>query len=375
MIDETDAVHDVPADAGAAGADQPGATPVSDPATSDVQHNEPTPHALCRNCGTELTGAFCAACGQRAHLHRSLLALGHDLLHGVFHFEGKVWRTLPELLLRPGRLTRRYIEGERTKFVSPMALYLFTVFLTFAVFALLGSAHVDTDVVPGSPDWRAAQGDTLERLTADLEATRARLADPATPAEELTILRAQIKEIETTKAVIEALAAGDWQRLQTIEDGEADAASHTPWPAPGGRIDRFLKRLQANPDLLGYKIKTNAYKYSWGLIPLSIPFVWLLFFWRRDIPVYDHAIFVTYSISFMMLFGFVLSLLAAIGVPDAIWGIALVTVPPLHLYKHLRGAYQLSRLGAIVRLGLLTIFIVVILASFLLLLVLAGAFM
>ena len=49
------------------------------------------------------------------------------------HFEGKIWRTLPLLVWRPGELTRRYIDGERAKFVSPIALFLFFVFLMFAV--------------------------------------------------------------------------------------------------------------------------------------------------------------------------------------------------------------------------------------------------
>ena len=83
----------------------------------------------CLNCGAQVTGAYCSACGQRLHLHRTLTSIGHDILHGVFHFEGKLWRTLPELFLRPGQLTRRYIDGERAKFISPMALYLFTVFV------------------------------------------------------------------------------------------------------------------------------------------------------------------------------------------------------------------------------------------------------
>ncbi len=60
----------------------------------------------------------------------------HDLLHGVLHFEGKIWRTLPMLAWRPGELTRRYIDGERAKFVSPIALFLFSVFLMFAVVKL-----------------------------------------------------------------------------------------------------------------------------------------------------------------------------------------------------------------------------------------------
>ena len=81
-----------------------------------------TQEQACLNCGTALAGDYCHACGQRAHVQRSLQAFGHDLLHGVFHFEGKIWRTLPMLAWRPGELTRRYIDGERAKFVSPMAL-------------------------------------------------------------------------------------------------------------------------------------------------------------------------------------------------------------------------------------------------------------
>ena len=87
----------------------------------------------CLNCGAMLVGAHCHACGQKAKVHRTLAAYGHDLLHGVFHFEGKIWRTLPMLAWRPGELTRRYIHGERAKFVSPLALFLFSVFLMFAV--------------------------------------------------------------------------------------------------------------------------------------------------------------------------------------------------------------------------------------------------
>ena len=36
------------------------------------------------------------------------------------------------LVFHPGELTRRYIHGERARFVSPLALFLFSVFLMFA---------------------------------------------------------------------------------------------------------------------------------------------------------------------------------------------------------------------------------------------------
>jgi hypothetical protein len=92
--------------------------------------------------------------------------------------------------------------------------------------------------------------------------------------------------------------------------------------------------------------------------------MWLLFFWRRDIHLYDHAIFITYSISFMMLFVVLLSVASALGVSAFIWGVALGIVPPLHLYKQLRGAYGLSRFGAWVRLFLLSIMILFVLVLF-----------
>ncbi len=30
-----------------------------------------------------------------------------------------------------------------------------------------------------------------------------------------------------------------------------------------------------------YKLQANGYKFSWLLIPLSLPFVWLTFVWKR----------------------------------------------------------------------------------------------
>ena len=131
----------------------------------------------CRNCGAMLAGAYCYACGQPAHLHRSLASLGHDILHGVFHFEGKVWRTIPELLFHPGRLTRRYIEGERAKFVSPMALYLFTVFLMFAVFSFTSNWVTMPEGVELSPatQWKSNITEQIEEIDEKMEEIQERL--------------------------------------------------------------------------------------------------------------------------------------------------------------------------------------------------------
>src|SRR3954470_19078464 len=105
-----------------------------------------THEGTCLNCGAPLAGPYCHECGQHAHVQRTLEAFFHDFLHGVLHFEGKIWRTLPLLAWKPGELTRRYIDGQRARYVSPIALFLFCVFLMFAVVSATGLGEIPEQV-------------------------------------------------------------------------------------------------------------------------------------------------------------------------------------------------------------------------------------
>src|SRR5688572_14889840 len=112
----------------------------------------------CLNCGAELVGPYCHECGQKGHVHRTVSAWWHDFLHSVLHLDGKFWRTLPLLAWRPGELTRRYVEGERARFVSPLALFLFSVFLMFALFSAMG------DPLIGIPEGAEARRDVAAEV-------------------------------------------------------------------------------------------------------------------------------------------------------------------------------------------------------------------
>lgn len=332
--------------------------------------SDPAEHGKCLNCGAETTDAYCSACGQRVHLHRSLVHLGHDILHGVFHFEGKMWRTLPELFFHPGRLTRRYIDGERAKFVSPMALYLSTVLLMFGVFSFTtGSRVADAtqDGVAGEVITEFKDNDQSAREVTQerIEALEEKLKEGGLSDDKRIEAERNLSDLRSAQAVMDALAKGDWDALKGTD-------VNFGWPALQQRLEHGAKEFKDNPTLAFYRIKVASYKYSWALIPLSVPFMWLLFFWRRDIHLYDHAIFITYSISFMMMFLIVLTLASAFGVSGGIWGTALGIVPPLHLYKQLRYAYNLSRFGAVLRLFLLSIGISIVLTIFSVLLLLLG---
>ena len=344
----------------------------------------------CLNCQTALSGPYCVQCGQPAQLHRSLSALGHDILHGVFHFEGKIWRTLPELLLRPGQLTRRYIAGERARFVSPMALYLFSVFLMFAAVSVGGGTRVGTDLL-GDEDasprptesidgWKAGQQALADQAAGKLVKRRAALARQDLSADDRADLQADIARLSERQQLHTALARSDAEALEAVAAAQRARGSPTiphsqvnlGWPALDRKLSAGLHHFQNNPDLLAYKLKSIGYKYSWALIPLSLPFLWLLFFWRRDIALYDHTVFIAYSISFMMLLVVAVNLAAYVGISGWLWGPALLVVPPWHLYRQLREAYGLTPAGARLRLALLSVGILVVLAAFIALLLVLG---
>jgi hypothetical protein len=210
-----------------------------------------------------------------------------------------------------------------------VALYLFTVFAMFAVLNSTGALDADPE------SFRSGLQEEIvadQRALATLEARR---RDPATLKEDLAELD---RKIAARKEDI-----ADSQRIVT---GAPVVQSQLDEDTPGW-VRPLVEEAQENPALLSLKIQDAASKYSWLLIPISVPFLWLLFPLRRRHNLYDHTVFVTYSLSFMMLLVIAAGLLVAAGW-TALAGF-LFFVPPFHMYRHLKGAYELGRLSALVR--------------------------
>lgn len=299
---------------------------------AEPDHGEADGHtheAACLNCGTALVGSHCHACGQAAHVHRTLGAFFHDLLHGVFHFEGKIWRTLPMLVWQPGRLTREYIDGRRASYVSPIALFLFSVFLMFAVVKQVAGGLDPSEALQINGAFPAAVGE-LETAIKQQETQRADLIRQGRPTATLD------KKLAEDRQALELLRA-----MKNGSPPELKTASGIP------ALDHAIKAMRDNPGLVTFQLQANTYKYSWALIPISVPFVWLLFPFSRRFHLYDHTVFVTYSLSFMSLLAVVLTLINALGAPLVVP--AAILLPPWHMYRQLRGTYGLGRFGALWR--------------------------
>ena len=93
----------------------------------------------------------------------------------------------------------------------------------------------------------------------------------------------------------------------------------------------------------------KAYKFSFLLVPLSLPWLWLMFAWKRDVHLYDHAIFTLYSISFMSLLFIIGSLALTMNITSGWLWAPLVIALYIHMYVQLKGAYNLGRFSALWR--------------------------
>jgi hypothetical protein len=346
------------------------------------------PHHVCSDCGAETIGRFCHDCGQPTHVHRTLFHLLEEILHGVMHFDSRIWRTLPLLFLNPGKLTREWVHGKRTRYVSPLAMYLFTVFVMFMLLSFfptpgqeLGKATGDLANAP------ATAGTTLFKAADKAAKAKAALENAPKGTDEASVeRRAELEEAvkeavadleeanaemqaDPTPPNVAAIGAGWAQEVQAkAKTGE--------WHANTGnkKLDEKLNHKLQNPELALYKIQQTFYKFSFLLVPISIPFVAVLFLWKRGFTLYDHGVFVLYSLTFM-------ALLIMIGAAALRFGgegvlgwtfLAASLAIPIHMFAQVKGAYSLRGFSATWRTFLLLNFCWVTLTLFLLAIIWLG---
>jgi hypothetical protein len=332
--------------------------------------------AACLNCGTTLEGEYCHACGQTAHVHRSVGHVFEELLHGISHFDSRFWRTIPLLLVRPGKLTRDYVMGKRQRYIAPVSLFLLTIFTMFLVFGFTPGPSVPDGAL--EVDGKAAAEVTkdlrleVQQLEAKLAAAK---ADPARAGEvaglEMAAAVARTALARSERVKVDGRYKSSGGSLSDIVR-EQSKANNINVNTGNPEWDAKAKKALANPEFVFYKMKQKGYKLSFLLLPMSIPWMLLLFAWKKDVKVYDHFVFLLYSISFMSLLFIAVVGLATVGnVSGGVWT-AVLLLPFAHMLVQLKEAYALSWFSALWRATLLSTLAVLTLSLYFILILLLG---
>lgn len=140
----------------------------------------PTPPSIpaptCGNCGAQLYGKYCHACGQPVEgLVRHFGSVLGDVLDSLLNIDARIVHTLLPLYFRPGKLTQDYFASKRARYVTPFRLVFFLAIIAFLVMQLMlrptaihtlqfqappvGGVVVSSTPVAGVQDAHFANGD------------------------------------------------------------------------------------------------------------------------------------------------------------------------------------------------------------------------
>ena len=91
----------------------------------------------CDNCGTPFndTYKYCPECGQKANDQLTLGVLFSNTISNYFSVDARFFKSFLPLLIKPGYLARKFVEGKRMTFLHPAQFYLFISVVFFFLFS------------------------------------------------------------------------------------------------------------------------------------------------------------------------------------------------------------------------------------------------
>lgn len=318
---------------------------------SEVVDGELKASEACLNCGTTLTGQYCGNCGQRARSRLiSIWELMQEAFGDLLELDSRLWRTLIPLTVRPGQLTRDYLEGRRARFMPPFRTYLVLSIFFFLIAFFdpreeLGiffepEADVATEPAEDGQSADEIRDEVLSELVAEgiLSAEEAQLdgGDETTSADE-----DDGPEFRVSIAGTEASTEDDCANIEIEDMPDWLATRLTP-----ERLKAVCERMIADDGraFLG-KLLDNAPAGLFILLPLMALMLKILYPLSKRYYV-EHLLFVIHYHAFIFL---ILSLQIVIGrlasmagLPEGLMAITITAVSlyiPIYLYKSMRRVY------------------------------------
>ncbi|MDB5422451.1 MAG: hypothetical protein JWR59_2398 [Brevundimonas sp.] len=316
----------------------------------------------CANCETPLQGTYCHVCGQLAEdFHRSSWHLLVEAIESLLHLDGRMFRTLPNLIRRPGQLTRDYLEGKRAWQVQPFRMFLVILLVVLFVGHLATKSNEHKAEAKGEHQVVNIVG------PGDSDAESARVGAPEARAKAEAEIMADATMSAAEKKTALSAVRGDWASFSTslgadvAEKARVNAAQAQPM-AEGKDAEQIrgiqhwaetrLAAVKDDPERFALIMEIWLHRVAILALPVSAAMLSLLFIFNRRFYVFDHLVFSMHSLSFQMLLVTVILLLSMLVGGWAWW---LVLVMPVHLYAHMKGAYQRSAFGTAARMSVLFI--------------------
>jgi hypothetical protein len=274
------------------------------------------PPGNCPNCGTPITGEYCASCGQRTtDVRMSVRRILMDVLEDQFSLNSGLIRTLRALFFRPGLLTTEYFALRIARYVPPFRLYLIASLLLFVFLSFLTGGdrlHIEQNVSTARDSLAAA-------VSREADAVARESGADSVPRDSIPrSLRFGVwrnTDVRGVRVGVTGDSIGNWADSVNVNTGI-------------GPLDRAAKaRLQELgrlPPAEAFRRLFRAFveatpKIMFLVLPIYALILKLLYILRKRLYV-EHFIFALHVHAFLFLLFFVMLLLRSVPyAPVLLW--------------------------------------------------------
>lgn len=268
----------------------------------------------CLNCGTIVQGHYCQNCGQENVVPKE--TFWHMVTHffyDITHFDSNFFNTIHHLILKPGFLSKEYMQGRRASYLHPIKMYVFTsaifFLLFFSVFKAENAINMNTD----KPISLRERTDHINRLQKKLanEPGNVKLKERIDFARDTSHVLTSLDTYDEDEGIIE-FGSRSYRSM-----AEYDSIEQTlpPSERDGWLMRRVTKKLIAinnkyrhNPEEAGVKLLDGLFHRLPYMLFISLPLFALILrfvYIRRRKQFYfaDHGVFTIhlYVFSFIVL--------------------------------------------------------------------------
>jgi hypothetical protein len=312
----------------------------------------------CKNCEKSFDDSFeyCPYCGQEAADNLTFGVLFSNTIENYFSIDARFFRSFGTLMLKPGVLARRFVDGKRLKYLHPAQFYLFISVVFFFIFSFnvrKADNEVSQALEKGFDTEFTIDSLQLQKDSLNLELAKETLKDnqalTGISDEELSKIDSLISVEQEAPNVsftfqrktLDSLIANDApveSKLKAMGMGE-DA---------GAFERRFFEQMLKFYEQKGGGIINTLYDTIPIAMFLMLPlfaFLLKLFYWKRATFAH-HMVFSFYFFTFLFT-SFCLLILANVLVELPIWIEVLFFLSfVVYLLIALRNFYKSSWIGA-----------------------------
>jgi len=221
----------------------------------------------CKNCSYSFEGNFCPSCGQSIkEVQQPIVHFLGDMFGALFALDMRAVRSVPMLLIKPGKLSSEFVDGKRAKHVAPFRFYLFVSIVFFFLIGIQTKKLINEDV-----NLSADEVEVIDSLASNLPLTNF--------------------SINGQDTVFKINSIADGVNIASLfkESLQVELADSTLTDAERAKATKELNAFD-DPDYLVSKV----YQYiSWSFFILMPWFALILFLfsWKKRKFYIEHLVF------------------------------------------------------------------------------------